>query len=218
MEITIILQWLAAWSLLLLAQSIFINGVYQSATGETKKRVDGSDEDSEMILYPLKKFFEKTKVVYYKYKGQQFQKLIEEIRLITPGFIFESEICNNTYPYFNTIFIELGKPFEQFYTIEKEILKKLGAKAIRDEIIIPIKVKNIAAFRFVKPEDKYIYPVWLRKPIIQCIKCMSSFWGALTFWPVVLFLLGFNWLEIPVFFADMFSLTYINWILYKKAQ
>lgn len=54
------------------------------------------------------------------------------------------------------------------------------------------------------------------KPFWTCVKCMSSVWGAATFWPVVVYLFGFNWVEIPVFIFDATALVTMNWIIYKK--
>lgn len=203
MEITVILQWLTGWILFVLAQSVFINGVYQSATGETKKRVDGSDEDSEMILYPVKKFFERLKKVSIYYKGQELNRLIDEIGTADPmGYIFNFENIGDG-------IISHSRADNKWLRSVIEIIEARHSVYIWD---------RGDRFQIVKIYEDYYYSKWLRKPIIQCIKCMGSLWGALTFWPVVLFLFGFNLLEVPIFFADVFSLTYINWILYKKAQ
>jgi hypothetical protein len=204
MEITKIVQYLIAWCLLLISQSIFINGVYQSATGETKKRVDGSDEDSEMILYWLKKFFEQTKTTLVPYKDLALSNIIQELY----NYDKESQIL---------LFDQIeGGVIANTYNNWQRFLKLIP----QYQANCRIKIKNNADWRFFiyKEYEDYKYPVWLRKPIIQCIKCMASFWGALTFWPVVLFLFGFNLIEIPIFFADMFSLAYLNWVLYLKAQ
>lgn len=206
MEITVILQWLTGWILFVLAQSIFINGIYQSATGETKKRVDGSYEDSEMILYQLKKFFEKTKRCVFQYKKSG--SLLHLINQISPKF---KEAGFDNYN-----IIEDGIKYNTKDSLDK--FKNISHLVESDFGVMVVYESCVNKITFYKFDEKYVYSKWLRKPIIQCIKCMSSFWGILTFWPVVLFLFGFNWLEIPVFFADMFSLTYINWILYKKAQ
>lgn len=45
---------------------------------------------------------------------------------------------------------------------------------------------------------------------------MASFWGAVTYWPAVIYLFGFNLVEIPVFIFDVFILVTTNWIIYKK--
>jgi hypothetical protein len=57
---------------------------------------------------------------------------------------------------------------------------------------------------------------WWSKPIVGCIKCMSSFWGGVTFWPTVLLLYGFQFWQLPVYVADVFILVYLNWFLYKR--
>lgn len=205
MEINKILQYLLAWGLLVLFQSIFINGVYQSATGDTKKRVDGTDEDSEMILYWLKKFFEKRKEVLYQYKYNALAKLIFEIIKAVPELSGNFGCIED-----DRIDFAIAANKDLFYKNRGFIYAKCNVKIVFSN--------NGWCVKFYQSVEEYKYSKWLRKPIIQCIKCMSSFWGALTFWPVVLCLFGFNLLEIPIFFADVFSLTYLNWIIYLKAQ
>ncbi len=56
---------------------------------------------------------------------------------------------------------------------------------------------------------------WWQKPLYSCVKCMASFWGAATFWPVILYIFKFNWVEIPIFVADVFALAFLNWFFYK---
>lgn len=57
---------------------------------------------------------------------------------------------------------------------------------------------------------------WWSAPLWSCIKCMSSFWGAVTFWPVVVYLFGFHWPEIGVFLFDIPILCSLNYYIYKK--
>lgn len=54
------------------------------------------------------------------------------------------------------------------------------------------------------------------KPFFGCIRCMGSFWGALTFWPLAIYFYGFHWEEIPVYIFDVFTLTTLNWWVYKR--
>lgn len=56
----------------------------------------------------------------------------------------------------------------------------------------------------------------LAKPFFSCVKCMASVWGAITFWPTVIFFYGGSWIEIPVFVFDVFILVTVNWLVYKK--
>lgn len=55
------------------------------------------------------------------------------------------------------------------------------------------------------------------KPCYSCIKCMASLWGALTYWPLVIFIFGFHWVEAMVFVYDVFILVFLNWIFYKRS-
>ena len=57
---------------------------------------------------------------------------------------------------------------------------------------------------------------WWSYFIFYCVKCMSSFWGALTFWPVVIYFFGFHYEEIFVYLFDIGVLITLNWIIYKK--
>lgn len=57
---------------------------------------------------------------------------------------------------------------------------------------------------------------WWSSPIFSCIKCMSSVWGAITFWPVVVYLFGFHWVQIGVFLFDVPILCSLNYYIYKR--
>ena len=56
---------------------------------------------------------------------------------------------------------------------------------------------------------------WWQKPLYACVKCMASVWGFLTFWPFVLYVYGFEWIQLPIFVADVFALAFLNWVFYK---
>lgn len=72
-------------------------------------------------------------------------------------------------------------------------------------------------FYMIAPKffEKYRHSTWA-KPIFSCIKCMASFWGAITFWPLVIYLFGWHWVELLIFVFDVFILTFLNFYLYKK--
>ena len=57
---------------------------------------------------------------------------------------------------------------------------------------------------------------WWSKPVVGCVKCGSSFWGAMTYWPVVLWVFGFEWWQVPVFVTDVFVLVFLSWYLFKR--
>lgn len=52
-------------------------------------------------------------------------------------------------------------------------------------------------------------------PLWGCVKCMSSFWGTLSFWFFVLYVYGFAPIEIGAWIMDVFVLVSLNWIIYK---
>jgi hypothetical protein len=64
--------------------------------------------------------------------------------------------------------------------------------------------------------NKNVSRKWILKPLVNCIKCASSFWGAVTFFPTVLILFGWHWQELPVFVFDVFALVNINFFIYKN--
>lgn len=63
---------------------------------------------------------------------------------------------------------------------------------------------------------KYIKNEFWHKPLFSCIKCMSSIFGYITFWPVVIYFYDLQWVQIPVFIADVFILVWLNFFIYKK--
>lgn len=63
--------------------------------------------------------------------------------------------------------------------------------------------------------DKHLNEFW-RKPIYGCIRCMSSVYGALTFFPTAIYFFGIKWEEVVVYVADVFILVFLNYYLYKR--
>ena len=57
---------------------------------------------------------------------------------------------------------------------------------------------------------------WWSSPLYSCIKCMSSVWGAITFWPIVVYLFRFHWIQIGIFLFDVPILCSLNYYIYKK--
>src|SRR5882762_3350995 len=96
------------------------------------------------------------------------------------------------------------------------IHESLKGSAIKDDINNKINFQgNILYMVSPKFFEKYKYRYW-SKPLWTCIKCMSSIYGAITYWPLIIYFFEFKCVEVPVFFADIFSLVYMNYYLYKK--
>lgn len=72
-------------------------------------------------------------------------------------------------------------------------------------------------FYMIAPKffEKYRYSYW-SKPIWSCVRCMSSIWGGITYWPFIIYLFNFKWIEFPIYLIDVMVLISINWYIYKK--
>lgn len=56
----------------------------------------------------------------------------------------------------------------------------------------------------------------ISRPFSQCIRCAASLWGAVTFFPIVIWVFGFEWWEFGVYVFDVLILVSLNWLVYKK--
>lgn len=96
------------------------------------------------------------------------------------------------------------------------IKEALSGSAIKDDLSGKITYQgNILYMMAPKFFEKYKYRYWA-KNWWTCIKCMSSTYGAATYWPIVVFVFGFYWIEVLIFVWDVFILTYLNYYFYKK--
>jgi len=64
---------------------------------------------------------------------------------------------------------------------------------------------------FEKNKDKF----WASN-LFGCVKCMSSTYSLITFFPLVIYLFGFHWEEIFIWAFDAFILVFLNYFFYKK--
>ncbi len=89
-------------------------------------------------------------------------------------------------------------------------------EAIRDDLKQKTFYQGMI-FYMIAPKffERNKYKFWA-KNIYGCVKCMSSTFGAITYFPLVIWLFGFRWVEIPIFFADVFCLVVMNWLIYKR--
>jgi len=63
---------------------------------------------------------------------------------------------------------------------------------------------------------KKVLPEWSQKQLFACVRCMSLVYGALTFWPAVLYVFGFHTVQLFIFVADVFILVFLNYFIYKR--
>lgn len=75
--------------------------------------------------------------------------------------------------------------------------------------------KDMILYNFRIFLSNHLSGFWL-KPIYSCVRCMSSLYGAITFFPVAVYIFGWKWELIPVFIFDACILVYLNYFFYKR--
>lgn len=94
--------------------------------------------------------------------------------------------------------------------------ESMKGSPIKDDINHKVSYQgNIVYMLAPRLFEKYKYRYWA-KPIFSCVRCMASMWGSLTYWPIIIILFGFNWIEVMVFVWDVPILVSLNYWIYKK--
>nr|WP_319573652.1 hypothetical protein [uncultured Draconibacterium sp.] len=185
-----------------LLQSLFILGVRIAADGGTEKLPNGKDKDSEMLLYPLFKFLTRTKQVAVYYIGLQLEILLKQLKRVRPDFDFsvDGEIIrlNNQGDVATPEMLE-----NTLYQLEPKIL---------------IDQNEDGSFRLYKTDEVFVVNKYLRKPIIQCPICMSSFWSIFSYWIPMIYLFGTPLWLFYLGFANTCMLASLNWLLWMKGS
>lgn len=196
------LAWLIVWLLGLLAQALLVNGIYIAAKGSTTKFPDGTDDDSGMILYPI-----------YKYLHQMKKKRY---------FFVRSMLDVSTLPKMDQVLIMWNDYFIDQFTVRgfrvignPDLL--LLEKWIKDFYQGELKYDNVNhRIAFYKDENVYRFSKWLRKPTFGCVICMASFWSIFTFVLPVHHFYGWSFDITLLWFADIISLAYVNFLVFKN--
>nr|WP_320021447.1 hypothetical protein [uncultured Draconibacterium sp.] len=185
-----------------LLQSLFILGVRIAADGGTEKLPNGKDKDSEMLLYSLFKFLTRTKQVPVYYIGLQLEILLKQLKRVSPDFDFsvDGEIIrlNNLGDVATPEMLE-----NTLYQLDPKIL---------------IDQNEDGSFRLYKTDEVFVVNKYLRKPIIQCPICMSSFWSIFSYWIPMIYLFGTPLWLFYLGFANICMLASLNWLLWMKGS
>lgn len=200
-----ILLWFLCFIAFVYIQAMICNGIHTSMVGSTEILPNGKHKDSEMIFYPFYKWLtrksEKKTVIFYE--GIYFKELVEKIYgvygNIMPGVY--DELRSNSYLMFMK-----DEDIEQMKGVALIIAKEL-------QVATQFEGRHV---RFFKEYENYALGKWIRKPFGQCIKCMASIYTVIPFWSVSLLLLGFHWFLVPVYIANVFCVTYVNYLIFKS--
>lgn len=201
MEINLVFYAVLAALGYVLLQSLFIMGVWVAAAGDTEIMPDGKEKDSEMILYPLKKFLMQSKVRTLYFSGNQFNGLMDRIQTVLPevNFSIENE---------SILLDEKSDSNASFFTSLNNALSQIDTQ-------IKIRIDN-NTISFYKIYQELRFSKYLRKPIIQCPMCMASFWSIFSYWIPVMYLFGFGFWYLYLGVINICCVSYCNFLLRKK--
>jgi hypothetical protein len=224
-----ILILLIVYVLFVFIGAAFINGIYIVTRGETEVRPDGSRVDvDDMIFYPFYKMIMQEKpdreLIYFT--GERLEDLYNRFLKMAP--LPPADSINHSYVGFHSKEQDVVQlyvtahgeipmphgPVELWREYGPEVAKKLGVEII-------VERKKVS---FYKSYKQYRYSKYVRKPLVECLKCMASFWGTLFFWPVAIMLsryffdVTFDWAMVPAWVIYCFMLAYVNTYLFYKAK
>ncbi len=199
------LQHLIEFILYVIIQSWCINGIKASSSGTTTKNPDGTDRDGEMILYPFFKYLTQKKIVKLFYKSRAFHEVIKSIEAIYGDLGLDYRIATGAVSYDPTSKVALLR-----WKKVEESLRLQFDPDIRIEYF-PLSGKLF----FYKENQEYRFSKWIRKPIIQCVVCMASFWGIFLFWIPAFCIYGLDPVIVPIGIGNTFCVAYLNKLIYK---
>ncbi|MEK6511838.1 hypothetical protein [Myroides odoratimimus] len=201
MEASTIFYTVASALMYVILESFFMIGVWISAKGETEKMPNGKDYDSEMILFPLKKYLMKSRKEKVVFQDNFFYDLIEKIKVQLPELDFN--FSNK-----EILITRSDKDFVTFMTLLNERIKRIDPK-----IIITLHDTGI---QFHKEYVFFKINKYFRKPIIQCPICMSSIWSVFTYWIPIIYIFGFSWPIVYLGIANTCILACVNWLVFTS--
>jgi len=197
-----LLLWILAWLFYQLVQALFINGLFISAKGRTDKMPDGTLAHSEMILYPLYRFLNQTKIFKIHIGKDKLEgKVPESIWISWTNFVKGKgyPICSEN---------ELTR-CNVFDSIRAWAIGK-GWEADFEG--------HVQWITIYKAEEDYRFSKYFRKPIITCVICMASFWSIFTFIIPVIYIWGFSFQVAALCLANIVSLSYVNYLIFKPRK
>jgi len=203
-----------------LLQAFFINGVKISSLGSTEVDPQGKDRDGEMILYPLYKFLTQSYQRRVYYNGERLDALLDQIDKLSPWFKIvrrkDVNVSPRTTPlpaFYVTYSAMHFRP--DAYNLEKLDTLIEDIKKMDPEIIVAVNREGGFAL-FCKEYTEYRFSKYLRKPIIQCIVCMASFWTIFTYWIPALYFFGPSLPLVYIGIINTFVVAYLNYVVFNS--
>lgn len=195
---------LCCFVLYLFIQGLAINGIFISARGKDYVMPDGTIEKGEMIFYPIYRFLT-------QYTMLRVQFTYAEIKRRNKG---------NVWPVLpdgsNIDWNKEQSPFTLNWRgsgpVVLDSVRTWAERYLDAEIEYDANENTVAIFQ---QHEKYRFSKYIRKPIIQCVVCMSSFWSIPLFLVPVILLFG---ITVKIFFIwalNILCLSFVNYLIFK---
>lgn len=196
----LLLIQIATFIAYLYPQALLINGIYISAAGKTDILPDGTEADSEIILYPLYKYLNQstTNKMFFTYASLKAKGI--------------------AWPIFNWGRIVWEDGAAQKVSITNQQMWSLESIATWATAYLNAKIiynSNDQTVYFYQDVTTYKFSKYIRKPIITCVICMASFWSIFTFLIPTLLYYGPHLILFPIWIANVFCLAYLNYLIFK---
>jgi hypothetical protein len=196
--------------LLLLMASLFICGLYKISKHHVVIMPDGRHRIDGEILKWFSAFIEQTNgISCYQYEGEQLE---EKVRVL---FAADRKLKTKLQvsPEKMSLMVKSGQ------TIDSE-----ERRFIEDICQVRTFVNADVIFLFLDV-PKYVFPKWVRFPVISCPVCMASVWGSLFWWGFVYFQKTafswsahpnlLHWVMWPIF---CIALSFVNYLFIRKSE
>jgi hypothetical protein len=201
-HVTLSLLLLLLYALYLCVQSWAIVGIYLAAEGKTEKLPDGTDKDSDNLLYPLYKWLHQTKKVRRIYKERQLEDLIDKLK--RAGLWPEGEFSMH----YGQIQFTDGKDHAQFLALAPLIDRQFDVQ------LSPVSKYGV----LYKCYDEYRFSKYVRKPTLGCPTCMASLWSVLTYAVPMYHLFGWQRWWLWLWPVTVCALAYLNTYHTKRVK
>jgi hypothetical protein len=213
------LQFYTTFIALTFIGAFFITGWHGITRGSIKELPDGSTEKDGFIFKGWSLFWEKqTGITKIFYNADNVAQKLIQLKKALPSL--KNEIYVFGVKANNELLFKATPRFtpEEIARIENALTIKVYMGG--DDKTSP---SPAALYGFYQERINYRFPDWVRSPLSQCPKCMSSVYGSLIWWSFVFLQTGsFAWTDSKIVSIFVYwvvycvSLSCVNMIVYKK--
>lgn len=194
--------YLLAFLLYMVLQALFINGIFISSRGSDEVLPDGTVRHSEMILSWLNRYLNASSFRPVYFTLARITKIVS-LEVFIKAIVFERiySIENNEFK-LKVIATES----------DLENIKNWADRVLNAKIFYNAEKNTV---KFYQDIEFYRFSKYIRKPIIGCIVCMSSFWSIFMFLIPCFCYFGWHPIIFLIEIANVVCLSYLNYVVFK---